>query len=217
MHFLSLFWVGRKGSCPFMSNFLFLVTVFILFWQNHTSGLYLFQFHPQSISFSVAHWLSHVERMRLSEASEALLLPQQIPGRTDTLSDPPRSSSGISSMWLGFQGASTLFTLYSLCLHFLWASILRLKALDVVVTGPGWKLCVSWLFPSLKEVCMKAERRFWTWLASLVQGLTWGQETLRALEWCFVSSLLPSRALSNLDLLKVVKPGHTQSEELLGG
>lgn len=210
MHFLSLFWVGRKGSCPFMSNFLFLVTVFILFWQNHTSGLYVFQFHPQSISFSVAHGLSHVERIRLSEASEALLLPQWIPGRTDTLSDPPRSSSGISSMWLGFQGVSTLFTLYSLCLHFLWASILRLKALDVVVTGPCWKLCVLWLFPSLKEVCTKAERR-------LVQGLTWGQETLRALEWCFVSSLLPSRALSNLDLLKVVNPGHTQSEELLGG
>ena len=44
----------------------------------------------------------------------------------------------------------------------------------VVVAGPGWKLCVLWLFPSMKEVCIKAERYFRAsldWKDALEKGM----------------------------------------------
>lgn len=126
MHFLSLFWVDGKGSCPFMSNFLFRVTVFILFWQNHISGL------PLSTSLSKLQlWCRSSTPAACRKLKEQgpprllrpfLCLSRSRAGQTPCVALLP-CSSGISSMWLCFQEVSTVFNLLFLCLHFLWASL----------------------------------------------------------------------------------------------
>lgn len=199
-----------------MSNFLFLVTVFILFWQNHTSGL------PLSTSFSKRQWVPLINPPCWK--NEALL---DFWGSPFASADPRRDrrpcltllrcSSGRSSMWLSLQGAGTLFNLPSLrrflCFHPLPGSLLWSQ-------GSSRRLCVLWLFSSMKEIRTRVERHFWAQLAfCLVPGLCWAQETLRALDDVFFSSSSFPEELLNLDHPQVVNqaPPNLESSWEAGG